>query len=358
MVRAYCKAISFLLLLGMLASCKKDKPNPPVTPPPGHAGKRLFVVCEGSMGNGNSSLELYLPEKDSVFEDIYQAVNQQSLGDVFQSMTRIGDELYLCINNSDKILVLDAHTYQRTGTISVPKPRYLLALSPQKAFVSTLFSNKLYVVNPQSRQVLQSIDLPRQNPEGMLLRGHQLWVCPWDTATQNIYLVDTALLQLSDSIAIAGRAPQEMVSDKLGRIWVLSGNVAKGKDAALTVLDPVGHSILKSYAFPAGADPIRPVLSPGKDSLYFIEVNYSGGTQHNGIYRMGISDAALPAQPFVAAQQFQYFWGLDIDAATGIIYIADPKGFVQKGRVLRYRPDGTKLGEFATGVGPGHFYFD
>lgn len=360
MVGAHCKTIAaFSLALLVLASCVKDKPNPATTVPPGDGGRRIFVACEGSMGNGNSALTLFLPEKGTVVEDVYPAANQQNiLGDVFQSMTRIGDEWFLCINNSDRIVVIDNAEYRRQAVISVPKPRYIVPVSAQKAFVSTLFSNKVYVINPQTRQVLQSISMPRMNPEGMMLRDGRLWVATWDTATRNVYMVDTTTFQVVDSVAAAGYAPQEMVGDKNGHVWILSGNIPKGKTAALTVVDPSSKAVLQSYIFPAGADPIRPVMNPAKDVLYFIEVNYNGGTQYNGIYRMNIDAAALPSQPLIAAQAMQYFWALGIDPLTGNIYVGDPKGFVQKGQLNIYAPDGTLTRSMATGVGPGHIYFD
>jgi hypothetical protein len=139
---------------------------------------------------------------------------------------------------------------------------------------------------------------------------------------------------------------------------VLSGNVAKGKPAALTLINPMDNSIVRTYSFPAKADPMRLVANPGKDSLYFIEVDYTGTSADNGVYRMGIHDAALPAQPFVAAHGLQYFWGLGIDPATGLIYIGDPVGFTQRGKVYVYKADGTLVKTFGTGVGPGHFLFD
>ena len=88
---------------------------------------------------------------------------------------------------------------------------------------------------------------------------------------------------MEDSITIAARAPQEAVKDKEGMIWVLSGIVAKGKAAALTRINPVTRQVIKTYQFEAPADPIHLVFNEGRDTLYFIEVNYDGGTQHNGI---------------------------------------------------------------------------
>ncbi len=359
MDRTFFKNIIIALCLPVLwslSSCKKENGNCCVVPPT--TARNVYVVCEGSLGNGNAALSVYQPDSNKSYEDVFKAANQQLLGDVFQSMERVNDRYYLCINNSDKIVVINKADWKIAGNISVPKPRYLLPLGGTKAFVSSIFSNKMYAVDIAGG-ITDTITLPYQNTEGMIAwtNNHTL-VATWDTAANKVYSIDNNTNQLSDSVTIAGRAPQSMLYDKEGKLWVLSGNVPKGKNAAITRIDPATKQILQSYAFPANADAIKPVFNNTQDTLYFIEVDYNGGTQNNGIYRMGIHDAALPAQAFIAAQQFQYFWALGIDPLTGLIFVGDPKGFTQKGTVYIYRPDGTKTGQFNTGVGPGHFYFN
>jgi YVTN family beta-propeller protein len=343
-----------IILLCFAMSCKKD--GEPATPQI-VAGDRVLVACEGSLGNGNGALCLHWPDSNRTVRDVYQSVNGQGLGDVFQSLTRIGDRYFLCINNSDKIVVLDRETFLQAGSISIPKPRYILQVSDTKAYVSTIFSNKVYIINTKTLTVTGTITLPFMNPEGMVLAGGKAFICPWDTAVSAIYPVDIGDDALGSPVAVGGRAPQEILQDKEGMLWVLSGNKAKGKEAKLTRIDPATGSILKVFAF-GNADPVRPAFNPAKDTLYFIEVDQSGGSADNGVYRMGIHDGALPAQAFVPAQGFQYFWGVGVHPVSGQIYIADPVGFTQLGTVYAYRPDGSLANTFQTAVGPGHFLFD
>lgn len=348
---AFCLPLAVLL-----SSCKKESPDCCVIPPA--QARNIYVVCEGSLGNGNAALTVYQPDSNRAYEDVFKAKNQQMLGDVFQSMQHIGSRYYLCVNNSDKIVSISADDWTLLSNISVPKPRYIQPVSSTKALVSSIFSNKLYRVELDGG-IAGQLSLPYQNSEGMLPFGtSQTLVATWDTACNKVYVVENDLSQLSDSITIAGRAPQEMLYDKEGKIWVLAGNVAKGKASSLTRIDPGTKQILQSYTFTGGADAIKPVFNNTADTLYFIEVDYNGGTQHNGIYRMGIHETALPTQAFIAAQQYQYFWALGIDLVTGLVYVGDPKGFTQKGTVYIYRPDGTLKTQFNTGVGPGHFCFN
>lgn len=317
-----------------------------------------MVACEGAYGSGNSALTLYYPDSGQVVEDAYRQANGLSLGDVFQSLSPVGNNLfYLCINNSDRLVAIARGTYVYQAAINIPKPRYLVPVNAGEAYVSTLFSNKIYVVSLPANTVVKTIAMPAKNPEGMLLRGDRLWVATWDTASTAIYAIDTATDAVTATVNVAGRAPQEILEDREGMLWVLSGNKAQGAESYLTRINPATGAILKSYAF-GSAEPIRPVFNATRDTLYFIEVSYSGGAADNGVYRMSIHDAALPQQAFIPAKGLQYFWGVGIHPANGYIYIADPKGFTQKGIVRIYQPNGSIADSFATGVGPGHFYFD
>ncbi|HXS37648.1 MAG TPA: DUF5074 domain-containing protein [Flavipsychrobacter sp.] len=340
-------------------ACKKDKPVSTNTSlPVSGASENTYIVCEGALGNGNASLSLYSPATGTVYPDIYQTVNHQSLGDVFESMIRIDSRLFLCVNNSDKVVVIDDKDWKLAGIINIKQPRYILPVSSTKAYVSTLFSNTLYVIDPQTLQVTGSINMPNQNPEGMLLDGENAFVCTWDTAGNSVYEINTANDQVTKKIKVAGYAPQEILMDKEQKLWVLSGDQTEGKTCALSRVDPSTGSIIQSYQFPVNADPVRPAFNNAKDTLYIIEANQNGGTENNGIYRMSINDTALPKAPFVSAAKYQYFWALGIDPKTGYIYVGDPMGFVQQGSVYIYRQDGTLVNQFKVGLGPGHFYFD
>ena len=350
-----CKKLIALLAL-CLPACKKDKPEPATASR--HGAGNVYVVCEGNFGSGDAALYRYNTATDSAYGDLYKNTNHQSLGDVFQSMTRIGTRFFLCINNSDKVVVLDTGSLLVTGTISIPKPRYVLPVSNNKIYISTLFSNKVYVADPLSLQVTGIMTMPGENPEGMLLYNNDVYICTWDTAGSKVFKTDANSDQVTGSVSIPGNAPQEILKDREQMLWILSGNQPRGKPALWTRIDPSTGDVLRSYSFPAGADPIKPVFNATKDTLYFIEADYNGGTANNGIYRMGIHAQAVPTDAFVAAKQYQYFWALGVDPATGYIYIGDPKGFTQKGSVYVYRTDGVQIHTFNVGVGPGHFWFE
>lgn len=345
-------------LVFVFAACVKDKPDPDDLPADPGTGRRVLIVNEGSLGNGNGSLSVYNIDKDSMFNDVFRQKNGELVGDVLQSAAFASGELYLAVNNSDKILVIDKKDYSLQANITVNKPRYMQVVAEQKLYVTSLFYPEINIINTKTREVTGKITTDFPNTEGITMLGGKVYACNWDTACNYIYEIDPAADAITHRINIAGRAPQQIIVDKNNKLWVVAGNVYKGKRASLTQIDPGTREIIRYFEFPEKADVMKPFWNPSRDTLYYLAVNYDGGTDYNGVYRMAIDAPALPAATFIPAQAFQYFWALGLDSATNTIYVGDPKGFIQKGSINLYNTKGTRLKTLETGIGPGFFLFE
>lgn len=339
--------------LMLAVGCKKDDAAAPSVPA---SGRRTYILCEGRYGTPTAALSVYLPEKDSVYSDAFGAANAPGWGDVAQSLLLTDDEIFICVNQSDKIYVADRATFVLKHTITVRKPRYIQPINDSVAMVSTLYSNTLFRLSLRSHTITDSLKIARQNPEGMVVQSELLYVCPWDDAAKHIYVVEDGR-RVVDSILV-GEAPHSVDVDKDGRAWVLSGNSYAGVPAKLTRVNLIARLAEATLAFPSIADPIRLTFNPTRDTLYYIGVNYGGGTENNGVFRMAITGSSLPTTPFVAGQVNQYFWALGIEPRTGIVHVGDPVGFGGRGTVSQYTPQGMLLKQFQVGVGPAQFYFE
>lgn len=344
------------LLAAGLSACVKDKPNPPDYPLPEQTTRIALIANEGAFGNGNAALSVFDFEKDSLYNNVFFNKNQQHLGDVLQSITEVNDYIFLAINNSDKITVIDRHDFSFIKNISVRKPRYMLQVSAEKLYVTSLYYPEINIIDLNTLEPSGKIDTDFPNTEGLMLQEGKVYACNWNIACNYIYKIDPEYDHIIERIPIAGYAPQQIVADREKNLWVLAGNVQQQAPASLSRISSSGE-LTRSYFFSSGADIIKPVFNPTRDTLYYIGVNYDGDTENNGIYRMRIDAEHLPQEAFIAAQPLQYFWGLGIDSLTGKIFIGDPKGFIQQGSLGIYNAAGLRLATYTTGVGPGYFYF-
>ncbi len=352
--------ILIIIILFVFSSCIKDKPDSKNWQYSKIDSGSVYIVCEGGYTNYDVSLYAYEPIKDSVYGDLFfKPNNLNNSCDVFQNMTKIGNNFFFLINNSNKIIVADAVSLKPIASISIPQPRYILPLGNNKAYVTSLYSNKVYIINTLTYTVTGILNLPNVNTESMCLYNNSVIICTWDTTCNKVYKINTQNDKIVGTLKVTGKAPQETLIDNEGTIWVLAGNQPMGKTATLTRIDTLTGEILHSFTFPADANPIKLITNNTKDSLYFIEADYSGKSSNNGIYRMGTNDNQLPENAFISALPNQYFYAIGIDPVNGTIFIGDPVGFsVGGGTVYAYNPTGTFIKKFKVGIGPGHFYFD
>lgn len=355
MGRSHRKTLILVCSL-IFGACVKDKPQKYLNTTTA-LSKGSFVVCEGQFPTGHGSLYLIDPISNEVFGDVYEAANHAGIGFVFQSMTAINDKFFLCINNAHHIKVVAQNSYELIAQINVPFPRYMLPINDSIAYVSSLYHNTIYIINTATYILTDSIKIPTLNPEAMLLYNGLVYTTSWDTSCNNIYAINTEQKRVVQSLNIGGKAPHAILIDKEEMIWVLAGNEPIGCTATWTRLDPITGNINKVYTFPTDAGPIKPTLNATRDTLYYIEANYNGTSQHNGIFRMGIHTSSLPTTPLIPANANQYYWGLGIAPHNGHILIGDPVDFNQKGKVHEYDTEGNLLTTYKVGVGPGFFYF-
>jgi hypothetical protein len=339
------------------AACEKPPKtkDEPISPLEGE--RRLYIANEGNYGSGNASLSAYYLSSQSIANHIFEKQNGSIIGDVITDLSLIDGHLWVVVNNSNKIEIVDTLTHQSQQTISITQPRYLYKAGNNKILATSMYFNKLHVIDQTTKQISKSIAFPYRNVEKLALLNNTAYVCNWDTLCNKIYSVDLASLLIKDSITIPTTAPQDIVIDKNKHLWVLSGNIYQGIASNICVIDTLGN-ILKSFTFPLNTDLIKLKTNIEKDEIYVLGVNYNGNNnQYNGLFKMNISDNTFPSQPFIQANNLQYFWDYEIDALTNDIYVADPRGFIQKGDIRIYNAQGEFKTSFETAIGPGKMLF-
>ncbi|MBL7704244.1 MAG: hypothetical protein JNM21_01740 [Taibaiella sp.] len=352
--------ITFTILSLSILSCVKDKPNKIGSGPDINDNPRVIIANEGVFNGGNASLSYIDLSTRKTYNDVYFAQNDRVLGDVFQSITGDDNNLYLVINNSNKIIIVDKKTFKYKSEISVSQPRYLCLIGNNKALVSSMYRSKLQVIDLNTNQITKEISLPYPNTEGMVALNNKVYICPWNIQCNYIYQFDIATERIEDSIHISGYAPTQAIVDKNNKLWVFAGNPHLNIQASITQLDPNNKQILKQFTFNGSEEIIKPVFNADKDAFYYLAVMYSSNsaTDYNGLYRMSIEATQTPAEALVKAQALQYFWGLGVNPENGNIFLGDPKGFIQSGTVSEYTEQGVLKNTYTVGLGPGFFYFD
>lgn len=307
---------------------------------------------------GNASLSLYNVDKRSVDNQLFYNVNNFPLGDVFQSMTIIGNRGYMVVNNSGKVVVIDIDTYKYLGTIKgLTSPRYIVPLGSSKIYISDLYSSSIAIADPESLQLTGSVNIGRST-EQLVALGEYVYTCSWSFSNK-VYKIDTRTDRVVDSLEV-GKQPNSIVADCNGKLWVLSdggyvGSPYGEEPASLVKLDPQSFTIEQRIDFPEiSYSPSELTTSSGADTLYYI--SGGGGPLLGGLYRMPVTATSLPSEPFIA-QGSRLFYGVGIDPRTCEIYLSDAVDYVQQGTILRYTAQGRVVDQFKVDIIPSAFCF-
>ncbi|MCX6182375.1 MAG: YncE family protein [Bacteroidetes bacterium] len=339
------KSFHFLSIITSVifcTSCIKDKP-PVDNSKVDTSSSGVYITNEGTFQFGNASVSYYNVADNAVQEDLFKPANNRDLGDVAQSMCIYNNKIYIVVNNSGKIEVVDSKTFLSQGTITgLTSPRYFVPVSDSKAYVSDFKSDKISIINLSNNTVSGNISCTGWTEE-MIFSSGKVFVT--NQRRNKLYVINTSADAITDSIVV-GYGSNSIKEDKNGKLWVLCGGDDNLKIAAsLHCLNPLNLQVEQSFSIISGS-PWRLKTNGSKDTLYFL---------NNGVFMMPIT-GALPSQSFIPAGN-KSFYGLGVDPVSGVIYVADAMDYVQKSTVYRYKSDGTLISSFKSGITSGDFYF-
>ncbi len=342
------KKAAALLFIVALVSCKKDKPEPaepevPVVVQPSQ--QRVFVVNEGKFGGGNATISLYNVATAEVSKEFYQAQNNnEKLGDVAQSMTRIGYKYYIVVNNSKKIVVCDKDMKKISEIVSPLSPRYILAVDDNKAYVTDMSAGSIHIVNLSSNTISGEITCKGWT-EDLVKVGNEVFVL--NETTGKMYVINTATDKITDSLFV-GDTPVNVDLDKNGKLWVLSQGDFVAAGGQLWKIDPASRSVELKLPFTTSDFPSSLCMNKTKDTLLYL---------NNGVWRMPVSATAKPGAAFISPGT-RMFYGLGVNPANYSIYVSDAIDFSQASTIYIYDNAGNEKSFFKAGVNASSFYFE
>ena len=346
-----CFAISILIV-----GCKK-KETPQPAPEP--ATKGLFILNEGTFTYANSSLSFYDFDKNEVENNLFFRVNNAPIGDVGQSLTMVGNDLYIVVNNSKYIYKVDAQTIVYKAKIEgFTSPRYMLQVSSNKAYVSDLVSTGFWVLN--LNDLSKSFVETGNTTEAMVKVGNEVFMSNWSnyytsstTSNNTIQVIDCENDTLVDEIEVA-KEPNSMVVDKYNHIWVsCSGDYLPPCEPAIICIDAATHQVIRRFDLAEGSYPSYIAIDGTGENVFFM----NGGYGSLNIYKMSVDATELPENPFITSDG-KLFYNMKVNPANGDIYVTDAKNYVQNGDLVRYSSDGTLLGTFELGIIPSYMLFN
>src|SRR3990170_1259599 len=209
------------LLLVIFSSCSTN-PMEEFGPVP-LATQGVYVLNEGAFGAGNSTLTLFVPDSNKVYQDVFRAVNGRNLGDTGSDIVISGTSAFIVMNGSDKIEVMRTPDNRSVRTINLRTGRnpFSIAVLGSKGYVTNENGASVTVLDIGNFTILRDSIAVGPNPQGIMVTGGKIYVCNSGFGTgRTVSVIDGSIdrvfktIQVGDGPTIARVTPD-------GRVWVL-----------------------------------------------------------------------------------------------------------------------------------------
>ncbi len=350
------KVSKYLLLSTLL--CVGCTPTTDYEAPKNLNEVRAIVVSEGQFGYGTSSLTSLSYDGD-VEQDLFRRINNRPMGDVAQSMARIGNNLYVALNNSRKLEVMDANTFQSVETMPIDLdviPMYVCHLGGDSIAVSNQKSNSQIVImdinHGSDRPIVRrSVSLGGQNRTfQMQLIGNKLFI-----GADKMTVFDLGKITTNDRRELRKRSGEtiqttdfsKLVVDKNGMLWALGHwqVFCINPQTEETVYElNVGDLNINSWV--SSLD-----ISPDGKTLFF--------NSARKVYTINVDNPQVPTSPIIAPvrDDGRTVYNMCISKENTIFLCEVLYGSLSRSRIYEYDLEGNLLQEFRAGIFSHYIYF-
>lgn len=379
------KSITYTITLSMtlfLSGCRHDELVVPTeydiindVPDPDTSIRGFYLVNEGNMGSNKCTLDYFDYFTGLYARNFYAERNPnviKELGDVGNDIGIYGSKLYVVVNCSHKVEVLDSRTGTRLGQVDIPNCRYV-RFYRGKAYVSSYVGPVLidpdapkgavYEVDTTSLKVTRKVSVGYQ-PEEMEIVDDYMYVANsggyrvpnYDNTVSVIQMVDFKQVQ---QIPV-GINLHRLKKDRYNKLWVTSRGDYQSRPSRMYVMDKRRgyNQMIVTDTLPFGVSN----MAIRGDSLYFYSTEWNNYTQSNTI-TYGIVDVRtkrLVSDNFITdgtEKEITIPYGIAVHPETGDILVTDAKNYVSSGTLYCFDRKGRKKWSVRTGDIPAHITF-
>ncbi|WP_221284696.1 YncE family protein [Mucilaginibacter sp. SP1R1] len=370
------KCLLFGCLILTYSACRKAaQPIPEqdkalLPPDPTSVVKGFYLLNEGNMNMNKASLDYLDYTTGQYRRDIYNQTNPdvtKGLGDVGNDIGIYGSKMYVVVNVSNKLEILNAHTGKRISLITIANCRYV-TFHNGKAYVSAYLgkvgdpnapNGAVDEIDTASLQITRTVTVGRQ-PEEMAIVGEKLYVANSGGYSppnyeRTVSVIDIATFKELKRIDVAINLDR-VKADKYGDIYVTSRGDYYKIPSKLFVIDTQTDMVKKEFDF--GVSNLW--IDDDTAYMYSFEFSYITGKNTTTYSMLNVKDETVLDRKFITDgtdSQIKVPYGIAVNPVTKDVLVTDAKDYVSPGTLYCFDPNGKKKWSVTAGDIPAHFAF-
>ncbi|SDC04927.1 YncE family protein [Pedobacter soli] len=355
------KRTGLLLLTALAFACRKDTPvdedSEQGAKTPSVTVKGLYVLNEGNWGSNKSSLDYYNYEDGKYTRNIFGAANPAvtlGLGDVGNDIKIYGAKMYVVVNGSNKVEILNAGNAKQVAKLDINNPRYV-TFYKNFAYI-TSYDGYVAVVDTTALSTIKTKITVGNQPEEMAVVGNKLYVANsggynYPNYDRTVSVIDLTTNTETKKIDVAINL-HHLKADKYGDIYVTSRGDYGTVASSLYVIDSQTDAVKKNFNIPVSDFWIN------EDDAYLF--SYSYATSKSTYVKLNVKDETVASNNFIAdgvEASITLPYGIAVDPTSGDIFVTDARDYVTPGTIYCFDKAGKKKFTFTTGDIPAHIAF-
>lgn len=375
------KAVILLSLLTIVFGCREDDIVVPaeyeiidgVNYSPSSKIQGFYLLNEGNMGSNKCTLDYFEYPTSTYIRNLYADRNPnvvKELGDVGNDIGIYGEKLYVVVNCSHKVEILNARTGIRLGQVNISNCRYV-TFHKGKAYVSSYVGpvsidpksplGEICEIDTTTFEISRRVTVGYQ-PEEMAVVGDRMYVANSGgyrvpNYDDRVSVIDMNSFSLVGNITV-GINLHHIRADKQGRLWVSSRGNYEDVPSNLFLLEQRNGEmeVVKQFDIACSEMAIY------DNRLYFYSTEWDNYTMRNKITYGVIDTASLTkiSDNFITDgtdSEIAIPYGIAIHPETGEIFVTDASNYVSSGTLYCFSPSGTLEWKVRTGDIPAHITF-
>ena len=321
--------------------------------------KCYVALCEGSWNGNNTSMTVYNTETKKATDWAFLKANGKQLGDTGNDMQEHDGKLFIVMNVSGYIAVVNPNTMKLIKRIPTldenglnRQPRYIV-FHNRFAYVSC-FDGYVLKINLNTLTQTDCTKVGR-NPEGMAIANGKLYVANSGGLDFNkpigydhtVSVVDLNTFKEVKKIEV-GLNPYKVLNYNETYLYVNTrGDYSPKHPYDLCKIDLATDEVVKHYNLSV----LDMTIAKGR--LYFYSYDYS--TEKSGFGEIDLAtDVAVFDSPLQKgiAKHVKLPYDMTYDKKHDLFFVADAKDHTSSGKYLGFDGNGNPTVQFNTGISP------
>ncbi|HEY5591714.1 MAG TPA: YncE family protein [Paludibacter sp.] len=339
--------LSYFLLIFLCYSCDDmhDVPTPINLPQtPGETG-RMYVLSEGLFNMNNSTLSCIDFGKSTIEYDFFALLNSRGLGDTANDMKRYGSKLWIVVNVSSQVEVLDFYSgysirripfFNESGKARQPR---FIAFFGKNAYVCS-FDGTVARIDTSTLKI-DAVTNCGRNPDGIAVANGKLYVSnsgglDIPNYDNTVSVIDLNTFTEMRKITV-GMNPFKIEADSKGDLYVVSrgnnGNIKANWSRINSQTDEVAQTF----------DNIPAVnFTIHNDTAYLYNFDFT--TNKYWIKTFDCKTEQIISDNFISdSTKLERPFGIYVHPSNGNVYITDARSYTVKGDLFCFSRKGKLL---------------